>query len=71
MDTRARRVSVGEGLIELQPCQFCIKSVLGHQALVGAGGDDAALVHDHDAIGFENGGEAMSDDQCMLYECCN
>ena len=30
---------------------------------MGAGGDDAALVDDHDAVGLEHGGEAVGDDE--------
>ena len=35
----------------------------GHQRIVRALGDDAATVHDHDAVGLEHGGEAMRDHQ--------
>src|SRR5690606_30176913 len=44
---------------ELQPRQLGVESALRKQLLVGALGHDTALVHHHDAIGLEDGGQAV------------
>ena len=56
-------VSRTSSIDELQACQFSVQSVFGQQLCMRALGDDAALVHHHDAVGLEHGGQAVGDDQ--------
>ena len=50
------------GLGDLPKGELSEPSVFGHQFLVGSRLHDTAGLHDQDAIGVHNGGEAVGDD---------
>src|SRR5258708_17828233 len=51
------------GRCELERREAGVEPVLGDERSVGAGGDDAAVVHDDDAVGRLNGRQAVRDDK--------
>src|SRR2546426_4324030 len=48
---------------ELQGGEAGVEAAFGDERSVGAGGDDASVVHDDDAVGRLDGREAMRDDK--------
>jgi len=48
----------------LQSRQMGIEAVLLHEFLMRAGFDDAALIHDHDAVGLLHCRQSVRNDQC-------
>ena len=50
------------GVVELQPGEAGVEAALGHQRVVRALLDDAAVVHHDDPVGAADGGEAVGDD---------
>ena len=56
-----RRPSAAVG--ELQRGELGVEPAVGEQAVVGALLDDAALIHDQDAVGGADRGEAVGDDE--------
>ena len=51
------------GLVELHGRQPSVQTIARHELCVGAGIDDAATVHHHDAVGVDHGAQAVGDDQ--------
>src|SRR5665213_2972355 len=46
---------------KLQPCEFRVQAILAHELRVRALRDDAAGIHDHDAVGALHGRETVCD----------
>jgi len=51
---------------EIGVVQFGVVAALGHQVIVGAFFDDPTVIHDDDAVGILDGGQAVGDDDGRL-----